>query len=208
MSAKTWGPFSGRQLATMFVATMAVIASGTVWAVGPSAVNPFSYIAIQDPVTGNKAAVDISRRLIVSDQLQAVAANPANHFWAHGSAILALGCVTIAAPPAGKALIIQTLVVDAFAVPAAGSGRVFQFYNGAGNCSVPNEAVNPAEIGVTAINYLPGMAVPAGGSFQVKASADLGGEFTVTGYVVPASWVPVPTLNLSATPRQAGINGR
>ncbi len=61
--AKTWGPFNGRQLTTIIVAiVIGVIATPTaVWAV-----DTFSNVAIQDPVTGVKAQVDNNRRLVIS----------------------------------------------------------------------------------------------------------------------------------------------
>jgi hypothetical protein len=59
-----WGPFSGRQLMVMFCALMAaiVLLPGTVYAV-----DAFSNVAIQDPVTGVKAKVSTGRSLQVGD---------------------------------------------------------------------------------------------------------------------------------------------
>ena len=65
MSAgKTWGPFNGRQLTVIVVAAIAgfVLLPGAVWAV-----DTFSNVAIQDPVSGNKASVDATHKVLVGD---------------------------------------------------------------------------------------------------------------------------------------------
>ena len=64
MTAKTWGPFTGRQLTTMFVALMvgAVMVPSAVWAV-----DEFTNVAIMDPVTGYKAKVFSGGNIRVSD---------------------------------------------------------------------------------------------------------------------------------------------
>src|SRR5947207_15952299 len=52
---RTWGPFNGRHLTAIIVAIVvgAVLIPSTVWAV-----DTFSNVAIEDPVTGAKASVD------------------------------------------------------------------------------------------------------------------------------------------------------
>jgi hypothetical protein len=184
----------------MVLGAVAIVASTTVWAVGPAVVNPFSYVAIEDPISGNKVAVDSGRHLLVSDQLQAAAANPANFFAAHGFPS-GSSCQPLVTPPAGKALIIKTLVVDAYAVTAVGSGNSVQF--GVGSCGL--QSVNPGGVGVTTVNYEPGIRVPAGGalnSFQAGVQV----EVTVTGYLVPASWVPAPALGPGSGSGQGGAS--
>src|SRR4051812_40653573 len=59
---KTWGPFTGRQLTTLLVAGMVtlVLAPTTVWAV-----DQFSNVAVQDPVSGVKASVSSSHKVLV-----------------------------------------------------------------------------------------------------------------------------------------------
>jgi hypothetical protein len=61
---KTWGPFTGRQLTVMIVTLIigAVMLPGAVWAV-----DTFSNVAIEDPVSGVKAHVDSARKLVVGD---------------------------------------------------------------------------------------------------------------------------------------------
>jgi hypothetical protein len=194
--ADKWGPFNGRQLATMFVATMAFAGSGAVWAVAPSAVNPFSYVAIEDPVSGNKAAVDVGRHLIVFDQLQAVAANPANFFQASAKGG---DCRTVATSPAGRALVIKTIATDAYDVPAAGAGHSARYLIGpAGDCgAIQVYDVNPGSIGADHVNFEPGFVVPA--TWVLYASlAGISGEIYVTGYTIPAAWAPPPPAVASA----------
>lgn len=59
---RTWGPFTGRQLTTIIVAMVTVVFfPSAAWAV-----ETFSNVAIQDPISGAKAAVDSSRRLQVN----------------------------------------------------------------------------------------------------------------------------------------------
>jgi hypothetical protein len=62
--AKTWGPFTGRQLTTIIVAVIvgAVLVPSSVWAV-----DAFSNVAIEDPVTGVKAQVDSTQHVKVGD---------------------------------------------------------------------------------------------------------------------------------------------
>src|SRR4051812_2675334 len=64
MAQKTWGPFNGRHLTVIVVALIlgAVALPGAVWAV-----DTFSNVAIQDPVTGVKAGVNRSQALLVGD---------------------------------------------------------------------------------------------------------------------------------------------
>jgi hypothetical protein len=61
--SKSWGPFSGRQLTLIIVtAIVALFVPGTVWAV-----DTFSNVAIEDPVSGVKASVDAGHHLLVGD---------------------------------------------------------------------------------------------------------------------------------------------
>ena len=61
---KTWGPFSGRQLTTIIgmLLVAVVVLPSAVWAV-----DTFSNVAIEDPITNDKAGVDSSNRLKVGD---------------------------------------------------------------------------------------------------------------------------------------------
>src|SRR3954447_17392498 len=64
MVQKTWGPFNGRHLTVIIVALIAGVVAlpGAVWAV-----DTFSNVAVQDPVSGVKASVNKSHELMVGD---------------------------------------------------------------------------------------------------------------------------------------------
>jgi hypothetical protein len=72
-SRRRWGPFSGGQLTVMIVALIAgvVMVPSTVWAV-----DTFSNVAVEDPVTGVKASVDSTHHLTVAGTVHALAASP------------------------------------------------------------------------------------------------------------------------------------
>lgn len=62
MPARTWGPFTGRQLTTIIVASILVVGvPGTAWAV-----DTFTNVAIEDPVSGLKATVDSAHALFTA----------------------------------------------------------------------------------------------------------------------------------------------
>jgi hypothetical protein len=58
----TWGPFTGRQLTTIIVAVLLTLVPGAVWATAT-----FSNVAIYDPQSEKRAAVDSDRSLRVGD---------------------------------------------------------------------------------------------------------------------------------------------
>src|SRR3954449_2470234 len=64
MAQKTWGPFTGRQLTVIIVALIVGVVAlpSAVWAV-----DTFSNVAIEDPVSGVKASVNSSKALLVGD---------------------------------------------------------------------------------------------------------------------------------------------
>src|SRR4051812_16444717 len=61
---KSWGPFTGRQMTAIVISLIAgvVLLPGAVWAV-----DSFTNVAIQDPVSGTKASVDASHHVLVGD---------------------------------------------------------------------------------------------------------------------------------------------
>src|SRR3954469_24436016 len=104
MPQKSLGPFSGRQLTLIAVTLiLAVAVPGTVFAV-----DTFSNVAIEDPVSGVKASVDSQHRLktldTVSGNVLAQDTAPANLVQFFGGGV---SCVTIYTPPAGKAFILK-----------------------------------------------------------------------------------------------------
>lgn len=72
-SSRTWGPFSGGQLTTILVTLVigVVMVPSTVWAV-----DAFTNVAIEDPVSGKKAAVDTAHRLQVNGAVSARMGSP------------------------------------------------------------------------------------------------------------------------------------
>ena len=66
MGQKTWGPFNGRQLTVIAVALIigVVALPGAVWAV-----DTFSNVAIEDPVTGVKASVNNAHQVLVNGKV-------------------------------------------------------------------------------------------------------------------------------------------
>jgi hypothetical protein len=189
MPDKTWGPFSGRQIATMFVATLAFAGSGAVWAGGASVVNPFSYVALQDPVSGNKAAVDISRRVQVYDALQAAMANPANHV--HLSFPLT-GCFPVYVVPANRAFVL--LSWSAHMSPSgAGSYVAANIYSDT-NCDtnfILGSAISTDRYASVEQTFGAGIPLPAGTAISDIAFG-AGGRGYIDGYLVPANWIPAP----------------
>src|SRR5438045_3966420 len=106
---KTWGPFTGRQLTTIIVTLIVcVLVPGTVWAI-----DTFSNVAIEDPVTGVKAMVDSSRHLRVGDGVGPLTVDgsvnetaPANFVRVFAN-VIPSSCVNVYTVPADKALIVR-----------------------------------------------------------------------------------------------------
>jgi hypothetical protein len=73
LPTRRWGPFSGRQLTVIIVSLMVglVMVPSTVWAV-----DTFSNVAIEDPVSGVKASVDAGHNVAVAGTVHAIAASP------------------------------------------------------------------------------------------------------------------------------------
>jgi hypothetical protein len=76
-ATRTWGPFSGRHLTIIIVTMMigVVMVPSTVYAV-----DTFSNVAVQDPVSGVKASVDATHHLAVAGTVHAIAASPGSPF--------------------------------------------------------------------------------------------------------------------------------
>lgn len=183
MPQKTFGPFSGMQLTVMFVAALAFMLPTTLWAV-----DAYQNVAIQDPLSGRKAFINSARRLSVSDGPALMDENPVN--FVRFSRQATQNCIRIATPPAGKSLIIKTLVVNTWYNPTPGNAFSAALYIDA-SCSLYFLNVNQPGIGVTAIPYEPGLVVRPGKSLWAKEFG-VEAEVSGTGYLVAASWTPVP----------------
>jgi hypothetical protein len=172
----------------MFVAAMAVFVPGTLWAV-----DAFTNVAIEDPLTGTKASVNSARRLGVFGSVTATETSAANFYRFIEAVFPTDPCLVVATPPKNKALILKAIVLNTnrMAAPPAYNKYVVLF---AGKSCASSSAqivayVNPPGIGVTTIPLDPGLGIPAGQSLWAKTyniSVDVGG----TGYTVSAASVP------------------
>lgn len=205
MSQKTWGPFTGAQLTVMSVTLVAVSVPGTLWAV-----DQFTNVAIMDPVSGRKAAVDTARRLRVGDgvglltvdgTVTAREAPYASFFHAYRATYTGIDCVPIGGPPAGKALILKSVVLNTFAASSLGYTVI---YSGSSRCERYLASASRDTIGPVSYNLEPGIAIPAGHSVWAQSGNGINTEVFITGYTVPAAQVPTSaTIAQTASPHRA-----
>jgi hypothetical protein len=190
------GPFNGRHLTVMFVTLVvaAVFVPGSVWAV-----DQFTNVAVQDPVSGTKAKVDAGRHVLVSDgngsmtvdgtvtERLATAGNFVHSNTAKAKA--ANGCIQLQAAPAGKAVVIRQIRVNVVADPTPGAADAVVVFTGS-TCTTQVARANPGGVGLTVIPLDPGLAFKAPTRLFVSASGGLEAEVTADGYLVPASELP------------------
>ena len=103
MSRRSVGPFNGTHLTVITLAIIAVLGV-------PSAlfaVDTFSNVALQDPVSGNKVSVDAQHRVLtrVAGSVTATETAPANLVRFQAQSIN-FACTAAYTAPAGKALIL------------------------------------------------------------------------------------------------------
>ena len=160
-----------------------------------------------DPVTGVKAGVDAAKRLKVGDGIGAMTVDgitteaPATALF-RGSAFPPSNgiCTPVATPPAGKALIIKSVVLDTYNIASPGIGKNTLFWVGINPCQTLVLDINPPGVGVISVPFEPGLAVPTGKRLWVSAGA-ISTEVYVFGFTVPADTVPRTSLSVSATGR-------
>jgi hypothetical protein len=121
---KTWGPFSGRQLTTMFVALVigAVLVPSTVWAV-----DTFSNVAIEDPVSGVKASVDAGHHQLVGDGSGPLTVNgtvsdkpvPPANLWSFTALFPFSGSTDVLLGPTPSRIEITSLTASEYGSPGA-----------------------------------------------------------------------------------------
>jgi hypothetical protein len=204
MNERTWGPFSGRQLTTMVVSLILVLGvPGTVWAV-----DTFSNVAIEDPVSGVKASVDSSKRLKVGDGSGAMTvdgtitdATPANLvriFAGAGSS-----CSNVYTIPAGKALILKSMTAYMHTAGSPGSDVEAIVYPAA-NCAsaLAAAAISDRAHETVFQTFGSGIGVPAGRTISTLGF-NTSGTVHLYGYLVPASAVPA-TAAAKAAPQASG----
>jgi hypothetical protein len=158
-------------------------------------------VNIADPsATTRVAKVDVGNRLAVQEVPPSTYFHAANYDVDTGS-----GCVVLATPPAGKALIIRDVRVDAWKDPTPGQGQYVGIFANA-SCNYPDVAeVNPATVGQTMVPFDPGLAIPNGSSLSVLVGGSVGVAVYVDGYQVPSAVAPEAggqVFQMSGTSRQ------
>jgi hypothetical protein len=192
---KTWGPFNGRHLTTI----ICVVIAALLLPIGAWAVS-FTNVAITDPGGVNRAKVNAAGALsaAVSGSVTANNAIPTNLFHVVGLPADATWGV-IAKPPAGKALVITSIVVEASQVSSPGQSNVTDVVidTKTATCNLQENpiavaSVTPPNVGVSTIAIPSGLVVPANralcaGNWGTGYLADV----AVFGYLVPAASAPV-----------------
>jgi len=182
-----WGPFTGRQLTTMFV-TVVVMA---MLPVGAYAVASGTNTFITDPASNAHARVNGSGQLNVS-------AAGAKTFFEKNTFGVPTTATPIATPPAGRALVVTSIAIDTWDASVTGVGEflALQMSTADSTCSLlPVDWVyglNPGALGSTVVPFQPGIVVPAGRSLCATNSdgVNLGFDVYVYGYLVPADSGP------------------
>jgi hypothetical protein len=142
-------------------------------------------VNIADPDKANRAAaVEIGNRLAV----QEVA--PSSFYHSSNSGIV--GCVRIAAPPNGKALIVRQVRITTFSVGETDTAAVLYANSTCADDGVV-ASVALTGPGLTPVTFDPGVAIPMGYGFSFGLVNGGGSDVDVfvDGYVVPANAAPV-----------------
>jgi|SoiMethySBSTD1v2_1073268.scaffolds.fasta_scaffold138027_2 hypothetical protein len=196
MEKRTWGPFTGTHLTILLTAAILAIIPTALWSV-----DAFNNVAIQDPISGKKVAVDVARRMFVYDQVGDWDETPANFVTIFFNG--ASGCTPIYTVPAGKALILKGMNVYLFKVNT-GSVDLQTILFGAASCTggVIAAALSAQVQESKAVEFGAGIAIPAGHVLS-QSSLNNAGTGNLYGYLVPAGWVPAsaPT-SASAAPKE------
>jgi len=157
-------------------------------------------VTIADPVTNAKARVLANGALEVwvnGQTLNTQLAPPARIFHSpfaqlnNGS-----GCVALATPPAGSALIIQQVRVNTFANPTPGASNVVILVVGPTCAAGSISSVNPPGFGLTTITFGAGLAVPQGSKLWAAVGGGIAAEIYSDGITVPAAQVPTDAVAL------------
>jgi hypothetical protein len=173
---------------------------GTAFAAGATVVN------IADPATpANVAHVDASGRLQVNGA--AAITNTVNTELTPPSAYLhrttfaivnSRGCLVLARPLAGKAMVVREVRVDVFGDPSPGPDENLVIFNDS-TCTNQVADVNPATVGETVLPFDPGLGIRANSGISARATGSVEAEAYVDAYSVPSASVP-STPATPATP--------
>lgn len=157
-------------------------------------------VNVADPnATSRVAKVEVGNRLAVQE------VSPSTFFHASKTALTSGSCVTIATPPAGKALIIRQVRINVYVNPNPGSGQSVLIYPNSICGSGLVGDINPPTIGLFTSTFDPGVAIPNGSVLSVFIGGSLTADVFVDGYKVDASVAPEAggqTLELSGKSRQ------
>jgi hypothetical protein len=199
MDQKIWGPFSGTQLTILLTAAILGIAPTTL-----RAVDAFTNVAIEDPVSGRKAAIDPARRLVVYDAVGGTDETPAN--FVRILSFPGSNCSSFYTVPAGKALIIRSLSAYMHKSANATESQEVILYDAA-NCggTLFASAITVANHDTKVIDFGNGVAVPAGRSLS-SSGFNFSGSFQLYGYLVPAGWVPASAPAVASPARSPGMS--
>lgn len=167
-----------------------IVLGGTAFAAGATVVN------IADPTAKSRVAhVNASGRLetagsdSVTNTVNTELAAPSAYV--HETVLLltpSRGCVEIATPPTGKAMVVREVRINVYTNPLAGTGDQLEIYDNP-NCSGdPVGDVNPAAVGETTLPFDPGLSVPAHSGLSAEAKV-LSAEVYTDGYAVASSQV-------------------
>ena len=182
MERKLWGLFTGTHLTIIMTAAILAVVPTALWSV-----DAFTNVAIQDPVSGKKAAVDAARQLLVRDQVAEAKDTPAN--FVRGIGFLGAGCSNIYTIPAGKALVITSmhaLLDKTNTAQAFVEARLWPQANCIGTMMAV--AASPQAYESKAIDFGRGIAIKSG-SVSISGTNNEG-LVLIYGYLVPAGWVP------------------
>jgi len=202
MQARTWGPFTGRQLTTIVcVVVVTVLFPITSWAAG-------STLFIGDPHNSNHAAVDAAGNLkakISSGTVTISGVAPGNiaqtdKFLQGENFQLTVGNTNVLAPPTGRELIVTSVQLAWYNADPAQSSfalmKVGSNANCSGNSSYSRYFHLPNARDFRAVEFTPGFIVPAGMALCVVQGGAAGPTilFSAFGYSVPAGSVSLPGL--------------
>lgn len=187
---------------------LTIAMGGTAVAVAPTVVN------IADPTTPtNTAHVDAAGKMSVGDGAGAVTVDgtvtsqvaPSTtvlHFAANVPAGSG-GCLVLATPPAGKAMIVDQVRVNVTSDPAPGSGHNLGFYTG--QCVRFVGEVTPATVGQTAMTFGAGLGINAASnlpSLNVQQNSAVAANVFVDAHTVASSAVPATGVQAPQTPHK------
>lgn len=130
-------------------------------------------------------------RVTSAMQLQTAEATPNTFVYGRGFAASNGVCSPVLAIPSTRAMIVKTVVIDTFELPASGPGNLIDIYAGP-DCHPQGLRLrhNPGRIGAETFQLEPGIAVPAGHTLWTMRIGAPSAEVFAHGYSVPKGAVP------------------